>query len=191
MVPFSGSMPTLATSAPNRPVLLVLQHACGTELSVYTHSYTRNSLTLKGMSTVPGDWISRTRINFLLFPEHCPESILPEEPKISKPEFKEITLEQNPKDGGGGSGDGQTRKTNSISKDKLGFQPQHHGILNAQVSRNNGKGKVNKIEMGSEKRVKGTHREGLMDGQNLGRGVCPSLEHHLIQPVVLHRQVSF
>lgn len=47
MVPFSGSMPTLATSAPNRPVLLVLQHACGTELSVYTHSYTKSNLVPK------------------------------------------------------------------------------------------------------------------------------------------------
>ena len=63
------------------------------------------------MSTVPGDWISRTRISFLLFPEHCPESILPEEPKISKPEFKEITLEQNPKDG-----------EEEVEMDKLGKQ---------------------------------------------------------------------
>lgn len=51
------------------------------------------------MSTVPGDWISRTSISFILFPERFPESLLPGEPKISKLEFKEITHEQNPKDG--------------------------------------------------------------------------------------------
>ena len=51
--------------------------------------------------------------------------------------------------------------------------------MNAQVSKNNGKGKVNKIKMGSGKRVMGTHREGLMDGQNLGRGVS-FLGHHIL-----------
>ena len=62
-------------------------------------------------------------------------------------------------------------------------------MLNAQVSKNNGKGKVNKIEMGSGKRVMGTHREGLMDGQNLGQGCVLPWASHLIQPIV--REVSF
>lgn len=56
---------------------------------------------------------------------------------------------------------------------------QVSGTLNAQVSKNNGKGKVNKIKMGSGKRVMGTHREGLMDGQNLGQGVS-FLGHHIL-----------
>jgi len=63
------------------------------------------------MSTVPGDWMSRTSIRFILFPEPFPESIFSEEPKISKFEFKEITLEQNPKDG-----------EEEVEMDKLGKQ---------------------------------------------------------------------
>lgn len=64
-------------------------------------------------------------------------------------------------------------------------------MLNAQVSKNNGKGKVNKIKMGSGKRVMGTHREGLMECQNPGQGCVLPWASHLIQLIVLHREVSF
>lgn len=105
-------------------------------------------------------------------------ALSPREPRNPELELKEVTFEQNLQ---GWEGEEQIgilgKQTVSPMTESIFVFcfPQVSSKCNTQHSKLNGKGKVNKIKMGSGKRAMGTHRERQWVGELVGAGGCLSL----------------